>query len=372
LLAQDRLSPRSTGHVLLLQNQGILEGEIERHGPQYRVRRGDSETWVAAERVMWLCADWEEAFAILSRQANLHDPDERVRLARWCEHNGLHAHALAEATAAVRLRPEHAGARRLLERLQNAVAQAPAPASTKPAEAAEEAVPAVDLNAESLALFTSRVQPILMNACACCHATGRGGKFKLVRCYDATVNRRGLHQNLAAVLAQIDLDEPTSSPLIYKAFSAHGGTSKAPLPGRQSPPCQILGDWVETVVANNPHLRKALGRPKKTAAEDMFGPPAVRPPHQGADAAPTLPEARPVSQERPVVSVGSGQAPGSVVSAPTPAAPPTQVSPASPLAAAGPTAPAFAGQEPAPGPTQTAPRDPYDPWIFNVKLRPPQ
>src|SRR5262249_56413404 len=119
-----------------------------------------------------------EAFAILSRQANLHDPDERVRLARWCEHNGLHAHALAEAAAAVRLRPEHAGAKRLLERLQNTAAKEPTPASGKPAEAAEGPVPAVDLSAESLALFTSRVQPILMNACACCHATGRGGKVK--------------------------------------------------------------------------------------------------------------------------------------------------------------------------------------------------
>src|SRR5205823_9860367 len=111
-----------------------------------------------------------------------------------------------------------------------------------------------DLNAESLALFTSRVQPILMNACASCHATGRGGKFKLVRCYDATVNRRGLYQNLAAVLLQIDLDEPGISPLLYKAFSAHGGPAKAPLGGRQSPPYQTLEEWVGMVVANNPHL----------------------------------------------------------------------------------------------------------------------
>jgi hypothetical protein len=345
LRAQDRPAPRSTGHVLLLQNQGILEGEIERHGEEYRVRRGGSETWVAAERVMWLCADWEEAFAILSRQANLHDPDERLRLARWCEHNGLRDHALAEAAAAVRLRPEHAAARRLLERLRNSAAKAQAPAG-KPAEA-EEPVPAVDLSAESLALFTSRVQPILMNACACCHATGRGGKFKLVRCYDATVNRRGLHQNLAAVLAQIDLDEPTTSPLLYKAFSGHGGRTQAPLPGRQSPPYQTLEEWVGMVVANNPHLRKELGRPTKAAA---------RPPQPEAGPAPILPEARPVvSQERPAVpaAAAAGQAPSSALSPPAPTGPPTPVTPA-------------------PGLTQTAPRDDYDAWIFNTKFRLPQ
>jgi hypothetical protein len=352
LRAQDPPAVRSTGHVLLLQNQGILEGEIERHAGQFRVRRGGGETWVAAERVLWLCADWEEAFAFLSRQANLHDADERVRLALWCDHNGLREHALAEAEAAVRLRAEHAGARRLLERLRN-TAKAPA-AAGKPAEPAEEPAPAVDLNAESLAVFTSRVQPILMNACACCHATGRGGKFKLMRCYDATVNRRGLYVNLAAVLAQIDLDEPPESPLLYKAFSAHGGPAKAPLGGRQSTPYQILEDWVATVVANNPHLRKVLGKPKKTAEGSVTGP--TQP--SETERAPMLLEAPQVSRLRPAMPAGLGPE-EALVTAPT----------APPVAAVAGPAPVQAA---AADSTQTTPRDEFDPWIFNTKLRPPR
>ena len=37
--------------------------------------------------------------------------------------------------------------------------------------------PAIDLNTESLSLFVTRVQPILMNAFASCHTTGKGVHF---------------------------------------------------------------------------------------------------------------------------------------------------------------------------------------------------
>src|SRR5207244_1398260 len=149
LRAQDTPAPRPTkGRVLILRNQRALEGDIELAGDQFHICQKGGEMWVPAENALCLCASWEDAFGRLARQANLRDPDERVRLARWCEYNGLSALAIKEAAAAVRLQPEHAGAKRLLARLERtATVQAPAGAPARPA-APEGPVTAVDLSAE--------------------------------------------------------------------------------------------------------------------------------------------------------------------------------------------------------------------------------
>ena len=39
----------------------------------------------------------------------------------------------------------------------------------------------VNLTQDALCAFNTRVQPVLMNACANCHTTGKGGSFKLTR-----------------------------------------------------------------------------------------------------------------------------------------------------------------------------------------------
>ena len=40
--------PATAGRVLILENQRTLEGDVERVGDQYRVRRSTGEMWVAA------------------------------------------------------------------------------------------------------------------------------------------------------------------------------------------------------------------------------------------------------------------------------------------------------------------------------------
>src|SRR5436309_8034809 len=93
------------GHVLLLDNDKVLEGEIERQEGHYRVRRGSSEIMVPAAKAVRLCTGWDEALAFLKARTNLQDPDERLRLARWCHANGRLEQALQEAGAAVEMRP---------------------------------------------------------------------------------------------------------------------------------------------------------------------------------------------------------------------------------------------------------------------------
>src|SRR4051794_28031146 len=79
---------RDAGKVLVLDNQRVLEGEVERVGDQYRVRRSVGETWVPVKQAACVCESMDLAYVHLRGQANLHDPDERLRLAHWCMTNG--------------------------------------------------------------------------------------------------------------------------------------------------------------------------------------------------------------------------------------------------------------------------------------------
>ena len=253
--ASEKAAPLTVGAVLLLENDHVLDGEIERIGDQYRVKRSTGETWVAGSRVLTLCATYEDAYLFLRSRANLTDADERLRLAQWCRQFGLRARALEEVKAAVELRPEHAMTRRLLNGLLQAddsiVAQ-------RPAKPQPEIVPLPpqDVGSDSVNQFITKVQPILMNTCLSCHGTGQGGNFRIQRCFQVgSVNRKTMQQNLAAVIAEIDLAQPGMSPLLIKAVSTHcEGMSKAPIKDRQAGAYKILLEWVEMTVKTNPHL----------------------------------------------------------------------------------------------------------------------
>lgn len=246
------------GKVLILENERVLEGDVERVGNQYLIRRSIGETWVPAERVLTMCQSKIEAYQFLRTRTNLEDADEHLKLANWCHLNGLIAEARAEVAQAAKLRPNHRPTQRLLTHLQQTRltqdnsplgGQAPPPEATT--------LPSVDLTEEALGQFATRVQPILMNTCAGCHANGKGGTFKLVRTYDATLNnRKAVQQNLAAVLAQVNVSQPQASPLLTKAVSVHGDLTQSPLRNRQALAFRSLDEWVRRTIGNNPQLRE--------------------------------------------------------------------------------------------------------------------
>jgi hypothetical protein len=268
--ATDPVPPANTGHVLILDNDRIIEGQIEREGDQYRIRRTVGETRVPAANVVQLCESIEEAYDFLRARSNLRDADEHLRLARWCHLHGLARQALAEANAALDLKPHSAECQRLQQNLQRA-ATAPPPATPKPKNPIEAGIlPPVEVNAESMAQFATRVQPILMNTCASCHVPNRGGSFKLTRAIeDGMVSRRATQQNLAAVLGQINWDRWEASPFLTKSVSVHGEASQPPIKSRQVAPYRALEDWIRTTLAKNPHLSKeriASAYPEPTKA----------------------------------------------------------------------------------------------------------
>ncbi len=313
--------------MLVLANERTMQGQIERDGDQYRVRRSVGETCVPADSVSCLCETLEEAYAFLRSRANLQDADERMRLARWCQLHGLNSQAVAEMRSAVELRPSSRACRRLLESLERASAQAgAAPSPAPPKSGAEKGLtPAIEISSESMGQFVSRVQPILMNTCASCHVGEKGGAFKLARAAEGgTVSRRATQQNLAAVLSHVTLARPEVSPLLVKAVSIHGDASQPPIKSRQAPPYRAIEDWIRATIANNPQLQDSTA----TAA-----PPATAPEQKGAPPA--------------AIRASQVQSPGAPVSSSKPAVP-------------------------APGPGTSAaaiPLDPFDPAAFNQQTK---
>ncbi|NBY00784.1 MAG: hypothetical protein EBQ87_02205 [Planctomycetes bacterium] len=239
--------PAIKGKVLLLENERVLEGDIELVGDRYKIKRTIGETWLPTNNVVRLCPSMDDAYLFLRSRTNLEDADERLKLVSWCVRYGLKERAVEEATAAVELRPEHSPSIRLLTHLKASIDQDQLRKEINTTVVAEEVpiVLPIEVANDSLSVFATRIQPILMNTCATCHSTGKGGNFKLQRVYGlAKPNQKNLQQNLAAVLSQVNLQQPDNSPFLGKALTLHGGANKAPIKGRETEAYKLLEDWV--------------------------------------------------------------------------------------------------------------------------------
>ncbi len=251
--AQEVKPAPNQGGILLLQSERGLEGKIEKIGDQYRIQRGSSEVWLSAEKSMRLCADWDDAYAYMKSRANLGDPEERLRLAHWCQMNNLKSQALEEAKQALKMRPNHAESRQLVATLTRSLAapQNPAASAARPNKVVP--TPPIDISSDTLALFVTRVQPILMNTCVNCHSGGKGGDFQLIRAESG--QHTATQTNLSAVLKQLNVETPVLSPLLIKAVSRHGNTTQSPIKDRKAVAYQTLIGWIEYLLANNPQLK---------------------------------------------------------------------------------------------------------------------
>lgn len=349
--AQD--APALNGKVLILANDRVLEGEIGKLGNQYQIRRGAGETLIDADRAKRLCRDWDDALAYMRSQANLADPDERLRLARWCRQYELREQALVEVRVALEMRPTHAETKHLAHILERACKPAPAPApravQAAPAPMPErqpERQPALDVSADTLAGFATKVQPILMNACAACHTRGRGGSFQL-DVVTETGARAITQRNLAATMPYLKLDQPNASPLLAKSVSAHGEAALAPIRDRRAVPFQVLHAWIEQVAINNPHLvGQVVAVAPRVFNAELPAAPAAPMMKSGPITSPNPPViSRPVTR----VEVGAAVAPNGPRPVQTEPVAATSATPSQPAAAA------------------RNPGDTYDPAEFNNK-----
>ena len=337
------------GRVLLLDNERVLQGDVERQGDLYVIRGAVGELQVPASKGMAVCASLEDAYKFLSSRANLHDGGERLRLARWCYTNGLAELAIAEAQAALEFAPGSAESKQFLAMLLRAAAPALPPSATPDAPPASEA-PTLHVSGDCVALFNTKIQPILMNTCASCHATGRGGSFVLTR--PSAAGPRATQANLAAVIQQIRFDHRADSPLLCKALCAHGGAAHPALPSKQAPPFVTLQDWVELLVVQN-HQLISHGSPAALDTPPLI----VRPVEVQAAGVASITYAPAARSVEMVPSMT--EASGSTAAVPPAARAVERIDSTMPTAAAV-----------AVHPVGDAPANPYDPTPFNLMAHP--
>jgi hypothetical protein len=319
------------GKILILDNELLIEGEVRRDRDQYVVRRGSGETIIPASRVIDVVPDRRHAYLAMSARCNRRDFDDRMHLIHWCMEQGLRAEALAEAESLRQFRPEDAGLTRLVDGLRTLVATKAEPSdrtAAAPAKLPDSVleVEPLDVSREAFGMFVAKVQPILMNLCARCHAAGDGGRFTLESVIEGSERKAALH-NLAATLKQLKRNGAVASPLLEKALTAHGKALEPPLRDRQALAYQNLEAWAQ------------LAAPRGEA-----------------------PTAAP---ERPVEGAAPAPAVSKPLEAPAPARFVSKPPPPAPKLIFGETSASQTRPEP-----QTEARDPFDPAIFNGTIQP--
>ena len=303
------------GSVVLLQNGKLVEGTVTEAAGKVIVRRGSIEQPFPKDDVQFIGKSKGECFKHLLGKVKVDDAPGRFKLARWCMYNGLREQALGEAKEVVKLQPNHGAAvemARALEeslRLFNADGSSKAEAPAAPKGNGPVLPKAVDSDpeivAEATVAFAPRVQPVLVNLCADCHAKpGYTGAFKMACGSGHDVDPAIARVNMKAAFLQIKKDDPAASPLLTKALAAHGGMKQAAFAGRATPAFRVLEAWVFIAAESKaappaapavppPEIKPALPAappPDMKPILPPVPPPALPPPPKfGEDARPAMP-----------------------------------------------------------------------------------
>ena len=327
--------------VLLLRNGNVIEGQITRAGDYYLLTFGDSgEARLAAADVETLCVDLADAYqykraTMVGRGATPH-----LDLAEWCLRHGLVHQAGEQLVAAMQKDPQSARVAAVERKVKLALAAPHAAPARQPETTATVSAEQLDktiraLPPGSLEKFSAIVQPILLNKCAAggCHGPTARSDFRLLRpAAGAGPSKRFTQQNLYATLKYLDKENPDASPLLMIPQQRHGGSLAAVFDKRTKHQLEDLVAWTQLVLAvPQPAVPATIGKGQALLSQQQD------------------PNVKPASAEMPLeesVQTNAAAKDGS----PQPFTPAKN---AAPLPKAG----AF------------APRDPFDPEIFNRKHR---
>jgi hypothetical protein len=129
---------------------------------------------------------------------------------------------------------------------------------------ARGAKPPADLHPAAVQAFAAKVQPVLMNLCAKCHAKpDHPGEFKLARVPDGYADPEASGRNAREAARFVTRGDPSASPLLAKAVTAHGGQREPALPNRMHPACNNLEQWARG--AAGPEASPAPAKPAAPA-----------------------------------------------------------------------------------------------------------
>ena len=264
-IAQDsgtelRATPNdNSSGILVLADGKVLDGRFLPRPDGYEVEVQGGRMFIESARVRFIARDFEDAYQRMRASFSELTPQSHMELARWCLTNKRTDLARREVLDALHKDPNRIDAQRLLQSLVQQSEQAPKssggsglsefPSLARPAGPVPEARSLAGLSRSVSQDYTRHIQRILMNNCASagCHGVRTTSSFQLTSSHRGT-SVSIAERNLAAVMKQIDLSRPSSSPLLSVLEGNHANTS-APLFRGRSGALQMktLRDWVGAV-----------------------------------------------------------------------------------------------------------------------------
>jgi hypothetical protein len=226
-----------------------------------------------AAEVEFCCRNIEEAYQRRRAAIQIGDVEEHLRLAQWCQKQGLLSAAAAELADARKADPTHPLIKVLQHRLQIATEALPA----QPARPADRSLSLEELNRTvrglppgSVETFTQTIQPLLMKNCSvgACH-NPQSEKLRLLRTANSgPPSRRLTQQNLHEVLQFVDPKQPDASRLLTTPLQPHGTARAAVFNEFHAAQYKRLVDWV--------HAATGVPPAETPATVDRFAKPPLR------------------------------------------------------------------------------------------------
>lgn len=249
------LSGSGQGLLVLIDGK-VVDGQFTPRPDGYDVRVAAGRMFIGSERVRFIATDLPDAYRRMRLSQAELTPEIHVELARWCLVNKLRDEAHREVLDALRLDPNRTDAKRILAALiqdsgplgnrSSGAGLTEYPSTVKSAAPSVEVRSLGGLSRSVAQEFTRRVQPLLMNKCANtgCHSGGESSSFQLASAHRGS-SPVIAERNLAAVLKQIDLAQPTKSALLVEVEGTHASLNAPLFRGRLgAQQLEILRTWV--------------------------------------------------------------------------------------------------------------------------------
>ena len=259
--------------VLLLRNQNVVRGKISRVADHYLVAVPGGEIRIRASEVELFCDNLDEGYRRKHAAMQQGNAAQHLALAEWCVRQGLLGYAARELYDARTADPTHPRIA-LVERRLRRTSDVAAVNKVKPPRpnAVPRATSAKELDAMmrrlppgAVEMFTTTIQPLLLNSCSTvgCHRRGSDVEMRLQRNGSRPINRRMTQHNLHALLQQIDKDRPDQSPLLTKASAPHARDNDGRTKLLDREKFERLAQWVR--IATNRDVPQATTVDKPTA-----------------------------------------------------------------------------------------------------------
>jgi len=287
---------------LLLTDGRVLVGQVERRADAYVVQRRYGRITVPESKVERIFQSMHDVYIYRRSQLSGGDASEYVELAYWCLKYKLFEEAKECVREALQLRPGDSRLQRLLrqvEKLKQLDQRRAEPARASLVTASAQTQNRSTLRPvapEAVRMFARRIQPLISRRCAAagCHNPGTTRTFAL---WPSMVPAPAVtYFNIQQLLPYIDRRRPSTSPLLQKAATPHGGAARAPLGStRHRRALQTLTQWVELVASgeDDQSTIEEASMPQTGELQDVSVPtePAERsePPRSEPDAPAELP-----------------------------------------------------------------------------------